>query len=129
MNPLVLNFLCVALGGAAGAVCRYSVTLGVHRFVEEPWVPFGTIIVNVLGCFLIGVMSGLQEARDLLSPQAHALLVIGLFGGFTTFSTFGYELFTLARHSQYLAAAVNFSVQVVFGIGAVWLGHYLTRAG
>jgi CrcB protein len=81
----------------------------------------------VLGCFLIGLISGLAELRSLLSPEWRMFLLIGLLGGFTTFSTFGYETIALVRDGAFLTALANVLVQVVLGLSAVWLGFNVIR--
>lgn len=90
--------------------------------------PIGTLFVNVAGCFLIGYGNGMADVRQLLSPQARIFLFIGLLGGFTTFSTFGYETLALARDSQEMRAVVNVLLSIVLGLAAVWLGYTLSRS-
>lgn len=125
----MLNALYVGLGGFVGSVLRYGVNLGVYRLVREPWIPFGTVVVNIAGCFLIGLFSGLHETRGVLNPRGNAFLIIGLFGGFTTFSTFGLEIFNLSRDARYGAGFTYAALQIILGLAAVWLGHSLARQG
>jgi CrcB protein len=95
--------------------------------LDNPWLPFGTLVVNVVGCFLIGFLSGLAEARSVFGPEVRLFLFIGVLGGFTTFSSFAYETFALARDTENLAAAANIFAQVILGLIAVWVGNALVR--
>lgn len=123
----MLKILLVGSGGFIGSVLRYIISGATYRLFERPWFPYGTLSVNVLGCLLIGFLSGLAESRQLFSPEVRLLLFIGLLGGFTTFSTFGYESFNFARDGQWTATMLNIGLQVVLGLAAVWLGHILSR--
>lgn len=123
----MVKILMVGMGGFAGAICRYLIyeaTLVVYNGV---WLPLGTLIVNISGCFVIGFLGGLSEAREIFSPEIRALVFIGFLGGFTTFSSFGYEIFFLARNHQMGIALANLGLQVVLGICFVWLGFALSR--
>ena len=118
--PIVL---LVGLGGAVGAIMRYLMGGWVHALLGSSSFPYGTLAVNVLGCLLIGVLMGVAETRQALSAEARALLMVGILGGFTTFSTFGYETMALVRAGDVLAGASNAAVHVVFGLAAVWVGY------
>jgi len=120
--------MLVGAGGFAGALLRYALSGLVHR--QMPWTtfPLGTLTVNVLGCLAIGVVAGLTESRQLFGPDVRTFALIGLLGGFTTFSTFGYETFAMLRDQEYLRAAANVGMQVVVGLAAVWAGFGLTTA-
>ena len=121
--------LLVGAGGFLGAIARYGVGRGLDRVAESPWIPYGTLAANVAGCLLIGVIAGLMDHRQALSAELRAFLVVGLLGGFTTFSAFGYETLTLARAGDVSAAVGNVGVQVAAGLGAVWLGYRLAAVG
>jgi CrcB protein len=120
--------LTVGAGGFVGSALRYLVGGWVHQLLPRAALPVGTMSVNLVGCLLIGFLGGLAEYRSLLGPQARLFLMIGLLGGFTTFSTFGYEAFGLLRDQQHVGAAVYVGVQVVVGIAAAWLGLSLARS-
>jgi CrcB protein len=79
--------------------------------------------VNVAGCLLIGAAAAAADTRQLLSPEARLFLMVGVLGGFTTFSTFGYETLALARDGEALRAAANVITHVVLGLAAVWAGY------
>jgi CrcB protein len=119
--------LLVALGGAIGSVARYKLSgLVLHHTVDWRF-PAGTFAVNVLGCLVAGVLAGLAEKHDLLSPDARLLLFTGLLGGFTTFSAFGLETMHLIKRGDVAVAAANVALSVVAGLLALWLGMAATR--
>jgi CrcB protein len=89
--------------------------------------PLGTLLVNVLGCLLIGLLAGLAEARDLFSHEMRLFLFVGLLGGFTTFSTFGLESFELLRAGNWGMALANVSAQVFLSLAAVWAGFTFSK--
>ncbi len=89
--------------------------------------PYGTLAVNILGCFLIGFVSIATEERTLIDPTTRLYLTIGVLGGFTTFSSFGFETLTLLRVGSILPAALYVVGSVVTGLVAVWLGGVLAR--
>lgn len=91
------KLLMVGLGGFIGSVARHGVTVWMHRLWPAAALPVGTLVVNLGGCFLIGVLGVGVETRSLFSPEVRALLAIGVLGGFTTFSTFAYETMALGR--------------------------------
>jgi len=122
------QLLLVGAGGFIGSVLRYAVSGLAYRLIPAAMFPLGTLVVNVAGCFLIGYGNGLAVTRNMFTPQARVFLFIGLLGGFTTFSSFGYETMALARDSQEARALVNVALQVVLGLAAVWLGYSLSRS-
>lgn len=123
----VVHCLWVGAGGFFGAIGRYLVGGAVHRLVPGAGFPYGTLVVNVLGCLLVGVAAGAAETRQLLGPEARLFLVLGFLGSFTTFSTFGYETLSLARDAELLRAAANVALHLVAGLGAAWLGYALAQ--
>jgi len=86
-----------------------------------------TLVVNSAGCLLIGFLSGLAENRSVFGPEVRLFLFIGVLGGFTTFSSFAYETFSLTRDTENLAAAVNIIAQLILGLVGVWFGNTLAR--
>lgn len=119
--------LMVGIGGFAGSVSRYLVYLGLDAWVKAPWIPLGTLVVNVAGCFAIGLLAGLPGFRDALPPEIRGLIFVGFLGGFTTFSTFGLEIFAMADSGRLLAAAATMCLHLFLGVAAVWLGFFLGR--
>ena len=123
----MLNIVIIGIGGCVGAIMRYLVAGGVHALFKTAGFPLGTMTVNVVGCLLIGIGGGLMESRQLFSPEWRAFIFIGILGSFTTFSTFGLETFNLARDGQWLASFGNLGISLVLGLGAVLVGHTLSR--
>jgi len=123
----VTKLLLVGAGGFIGAILRYTGGGLVQRVSEGSLFPYGTAAVNLLGCVAIGLVAGLTEYRGMFSPDTRAFVMIGLLGGFTTFSTFGYETYELLRSGQMTAAGANVLLQVVVGLVGVWLGHSAAR--
>ena len=128
MHPILLNIFLVGTGGFIGAVFRYGLIALSQRSAPISEFPWGTVIVNLLGCLLIGLVAGLVEGRQWLSPEARLFVLVGVLGGFTTFSTFGFETFALLRDADYLPAIAYVIVQVFMGLALVWLGFVLTSA-
>lgn len=121
------NVLWVGIGGFIGSVLRYIVSGLVHEWTKRDDFPIGTLAVNVLGCFIIGFLSQLAESRGAFSPETRAFLIIGILGGFTTYSSFANETMYLWRDSEGLLAVLNVAAQVVLGLAAVWLGGTLSH--
>ena len=120
--------LVVGLGGFLGSVLRYGVGGMVGRWKAGWTFPLETLLINVAGCLVIGFLAGLSETRGVFSGTTRAFLFIGLLGGFTTFSTFGYETFQLMRDGQWVAAGASTALQITLGIGGVWAGATLANS-
>jgi len=118
--------LVVGAGGFLGASLRYVLGGLVHRVVA-PEFPWATFLINVCGCFLIGVLAILAEERGPIGPGGRLFWLVGVLGGFTTFSTFGYETLSLAREGSHGLALANAAGQVVLGLVAVWAGVAVAR--
>ncbi len=121
------QILIVGIGGFIGSGLRFALTGWVQRIFPYSQFPYGTLAVNTIGCLLIGYLAGITLLRQALDPAARLFLVVGILGGFTTFSAFAFESLTLAQESQYLKAALNSVLQVVIGIAAAWLGFSIAR--
>ena len=119
----MLNILFVGLGGALGSIARYLVSTWVQTTAKNVNFPFGTLTVNLIGCFVIGFLAQLAEARGVFTSESRAFVFIGILGGFTTFSSFGNETLNLARGGEMLNALTNIGLNVVIGLFAVWLGR------
>lgn len=119
--------LLVGIGGFVGSMLRYWTSSAAQRFSPLAAFPLGTLVVNVVGCFAAGLIVGLAESRQLVSPEARLFLIVGLLGGFTTFSAFGLEVVSLARGRELALATAEVLLHLVLGFAAVWLGHLLAR--
>ncbi len=119
--------LWVALGGGIGAAARHGVNVWSGRLLgtEFPW---HTLIVNVLGCFVMGLLAGLLALKLNLSQEARAFLTTGILGGFTTFSAFSLDVALLVERKAMLAAGAYVAASVLLSIAAVFAGLHLIRA-
>ena len=121
--------LMVGAGGLIGASLRYLVSTWVQGATGDGAFPYGALAVNAAGCLVIGLVAGYAEARHPLSSEAQAFLVVGVLGGFTTFSAFGIDTIRLIRDGAYLAASANVVLQVAVGLAAVIIGLRLAQWG
>jgi CrcB protein len=119
-----MTYLWIALGSALGGMARYGCSGLTARWLGAAF-PWGTMIVNVTGSLLIGFLATLlaPDGRLLAPPDLRAFLMIGILGGFTTFSSFSLETLNLARDGEWLWAGVNIALSITACLVAVWLGH------
>lgn len=122
----MVEILFVGAGGFVGAIARYLIA-GLLQSVWAGAFPVGTLVVNVAGCVAIGGLSEWLEAEPFLSGETRAFLVIGLLGGFTTFSAFGNETVNLLRHVGTASAGANVAANVLLAVGGVWLGRTVAQ--
>ncbi len=123
----MVKALLVGCGGFLGAIARYLFGGFLNRIGPWPTFPYETLVINTTGCLAIGFLGGLADERGVLSPEARVFVLIGVIGGYTTYSTFGYETFQLLRDGEALPAAANVILHVVLGIGGVWAGGVVSR--
>jgi len=123
---LIARTLVVGAGGFLGASARYVLGGLLYRWLPATF-PWATLVINVTGCFGIGFLAVMVEERMVLGPGARLFLMVGILGGYTTFSTFGYETIALLRESSFAAAAGNVLGQVALGLVAVWAGAAAAR--
>jgi CrcB protein len=116
----------VAVGGALGSVARYLVMVQIGRLFGAGF-PFGTLAVNLLGGFVLGVLVEAMALRWSVSQEIRALLTVGVMGGFTTFSTFSMDIFVLMERGDAMGAALYAGASVGFGLAAFWAGLMLMR--
>ena len=119
------TIIAVGLGGFIGSVLRYLVSR-LTTGVDFASLPLGTLTVNVLGCFVLGLLSGLFERTGSLSPELKLLLTTGLCGGFTTFSTFMGENFSMARNGQFMLMAAYLMLSLVLGFVLFFAGYAMS---
>ena len=125
MKTALINAALVGTGGFIGAIARYGISGLVQRSAALSSFPYGTLAVNMLGCLLIVIAVGLVDSRQVFGPDFKLFAVVGLLGGFTTWSTFGYETLTLLRDAEYLRATANVAIHVMLGLVLVWAGYAL----
>jgi CrcB protein len=118
--------ILVGLGGFIGSIARYWIS-GLVQNLAGPTFPFGTLVVNIAGGFLLGAVLVLSLERSLIGPDLRLLLAVGVCGGFTTMSTFSYETIELMRDGELLASFWNVTATVVACCAAVWLGGVTAR--
>lgn len=119
----MIHILYIGLGGFIGAVSRYLLSRYISNLL--PSFPFGTLTVNVLGSFILGfIMYSITAGRN-ISPELREFITIGIIGGFTTMSAFAYESFRLAELNQFMLFALNISLNIILGIGAIYAGKTL----
>lgn len=123
MKPLLL----VALGGSIGSVIRYLLSLWIVQRCPDWRFPAGTFVINVAGCLVIGILSGLAVKPGAFSADARLFLFTGLLGGFTTFSAFGLETFHLLRRGEPMVAGAYVILSVVAGLVALAAGFSLAE--
>lgn len=120
-----MRLLLIAIGGALGAVIRYLI--GGRIASPDSLFPFGTLVVNISGSFLLGFFYVLALDKLLLPPEWRLAVAVGFFGAYTTFSTFSYETFKLIEDGAILTASLNVILSVVGGLLAVYLGTVSAR--
>jgi CrcB protein len=122
----ILNVFLIAIGGALGSVARYLLSTFVLRATGTLF-PLGTFVVNVIGCLVFGAIAGAASQRVQLAPALRLFLLTGILGGFTTFSSYAFESFTLVRDGQFLWASLNVAGQVIAGLAGMWAGYVVTN--
>lgn len=118
----MFKILMIAAGGAIGATLRYSISGWGQKFVVGSF-PMGTLLVNLIGCLLIGFFCAFFAGPQLIREEYRVGLLVGVLGAFTTFSTFGWETFSLANDNQLRLAALNIVLSNGVGLLAVWFGY------
>ena len=117
------SFIIVAFGGAIGSAFRYLFGTWIQTFSKSIDFPYGTLAVNLVGCFVIGFLAQLAEARGAFTSEARLFVFIGILGGFTTFSSFANDTVNLMRGGELVNALANVGANVIFGLILVWLGR------
>lgn len=126
MNPTVQKLLWLALAGGLGALARYGLSSWVHRTVGVQF-PWGTLTVNLVGCFAFGLVWTLAEERMAIPPNVRSICLIGFLGAFTTFSSYAFETSQLIRDSEWMRAGANLLMQNIGGLACLFLGIALGR--
>jgi CrcB protein len=122
--PLMQEILIIGLGGFTGAVLRYIVCNLIQNQVQTGTLAYETLAVNLIGCFLIGLLSQLIETHNLFSPSVRLFIITGFLGAFTTFSTFGNETLDLFRNGSGLYSLANIALHLGLGLVCIMLGRF-----
>jgi CrcB protein len=122
----VPRLLLIGLAGLLGTLARYALSGFIARRFGETF-PTGTLVVNIVGCFLAGFLFYLMQERFLVNDIVRTAIMIGFLGGFTTFSSFGLQTFTLLRDGEMGLATMNVLVSNIAGLLTVWAGYSLAR--
>lgn len=117
------NILILGLGGFLGAISRYLVSEAVQGLIKSTHFPWGTFIVNILGCFTLGVLTQVAASKGVIDPQTRLFLMVGFVGAFTTFSTFSVESASLFQNGQGGAGILNILGSNLLGIAFVFIGQ------
>jgi CrcB protein len=120
------NYLIVGIGSALGGMTRYFLSNFVYKFLE-PIFPYGTLVVNVVGSFLIGIFLFYLDANELISSEVRIFLTIGFCGGLTTFSTFTYETFKLIQNSEFLFAGLNIILNLFLTLLGILIAFIISQ--
>ncbi|MDA1138362.1 MAG: fluoride efflux transporter CrcB [Planctomycetota bacterium] len=121
-----MNYLAIAVGGALGALCRYGAGKGIHDASGSEF-PFGTLVVNLVGCLVMGLAFQKVESGQFVSESGKLFVLTGLLGAFTTYSTFSLEAFNLLKESLFAQAAIYLGVHLFVGLAAIWAGMQVGR--
>jgi CrcB protein len=118
------EYTVIGAGGALGAMARFAVSGYVARRYGDTF-PLGTILVNVTGCLLIGLIAASTnvEGRLMMGPLWRQFMMVGILGGYTTFSSFSLQTLNLAREGEWLYSALNAILSLILCLLAVWIGH------
>lgn len=122
-----MEILFIGFGGFIGAIARYYLGNFVQDYFNIHNFPIGILFVNILGCFLIGLLTGIIDNIDSISGNLKSLLFIGILGSFTTFSTFSQDTLKLLMNGEILSALINVTISVFFGLLFVWIGYKIPQ--
>jgi len=123
---IMLNYIFISVGAALGGASRYWLSNAVYKFFPVTF-PYGTLAVNVIGSFILGLIIFVFDEKELLNNHLKIFLTIGFCGGFTTFSTFSLESFNLLRDSQYFLAALNIFLNILFCVAGIFLAYIVSK--
>jgi len=123
---MIKSIIVIALGGGIGSVFRYLLQVAIHKMAPVSF-PLGTMLVNILGCFVIGVLYGAATRMPQFTTEWRLFLITGICGGFTTFSSFSYEGLSLVMERNYLYFFTYLGLSVFIGLLATWAGMVLFK--
>ena len=122
------KYIAVLLGGAFGTGLRYWLSTFVYSVLKQPTFPYANLIINVSGSFVIGLLAELFESQVLISPALRIAILTAVLCGYTTFSSFSFETYSLLRDGETGLAVLNATLSVLLGLAAVWLGVRIAQA-
>lgn len=122
----MIQILMIALGGAVGSVLRFLLSEGIQKLTGGIF-PWGILVVNLIGCFTIGLLASLFAGPWLVDEKYQMLITVGILGGLTTFSTYAFQTVNMARGEDFIFALCNFLMSNLLGFVAVWLGLRLAQ--
>jgi CrcB protein len=122
-SDILRTLILIGTGGFIGSILRYLVSGYAQALSKSIQFPFGTLVVNLVGCALVGFLAELADQRGVITGETRAFLIVGLLGGFTTFSAFGNETMNLLRDGELWLACGNIVGHTVLGLIAVWFGY------
>jgi CrcB protein len=123
---MLKSFMIVGFGGFIGTVARYSISRYFQENLSSVF-PWSTFLINIAGSLLIGIIYGISEKNDLITPEMRLFLAVGICGGFTTFSTFSNDAFLLVRSQEWMRFALYTSLSFFLGLLAVYFGRIITK--
>jgi CrcB protein len=121
---MLRNILFAGIGGAAGSIMRYLISFFINKYNSGVF-PLATFIVNIVGCFIIGLLLAFVEKNMALANEIRMLMIVGFCGGLTTFSAFSAENITLFHNGNYVTLAIYVLASVILGVAAVFLGKLI----
>lgn len=122
-----MNIILVGIGGFVGAVSRYLLGLGINALAPASKFPFGVMAANIIGSFMIGILWGIAEGNPIFKDKYALFLIVGVLGGFTTFSSFSLDNLKLLSEGLFLYAIMNMIISVSAGLFFTWLGFLLSK--
>jgi CrcB protein len=121
-----MKLILIGIGGFLGAISRYLASSYTYKIMGANF-PYGTFLVNIIGCFLIGIIIPLSEERYLISPDTRSFIAIGFLGAFTTFSTFSFETLALFRDGEFWLGGWNIVLSLISCLLATWVGYLISK--
>ena len=122
----MINILCVGIGGFIGAIIRYLISSYTSKIFLSK-IPIGTLLVNVIGGFFIGLIMQISVKTNSISPHMKLFLTTGFLGGLTTFSTFSYETLMLVEGGEFVFATINIILNLFLSLGGVSFGKFIIK--
>lgn len=126
ISAMIKSMIIAGCGGFVGTCCRFLIGKWSSAMFHSSF-PLGTFLVNIIGCFIIGLLFGLLEKANLMTPGKNVLLITGFCGGFTTFSTFADDMWELGSKGDWGTFAAYLAASVIIGILLVWAGRAIIR--